>query len=129
MSITADEKEALFAEFELRFKERKQGYASSYETIHNMEQAKDYFWTRYNNITKKYENVIKKYNYPIQSRKTVRNADWVMIRKLVCHANGVSIVREISPEKLTDANELAIRILELLFDYNEHILDEEDGAV
>lgn len=122
MSMTAEEKEALFAEFESRLKERKQGYTSGYETIHNMEQAKDHFWARYKNATKKREHAI-------WSGKIVSNADWDMIRKLVCHANGVSIVREISPEKLSDANELAIKILDLLFDYNEQILDEEDGAV
>lgn len=120
MSMTMEEKEALFTEFEARLKEKKQGYASGYETMHNMEQAKDHFWTKYNNMTKSHV-------FDIWSRKGIMSADWDMIRRLVCHATGVSIVREISPEKLGDANELAIKLIDLLFDYNEQILD--GGAV
>ncbi len=122
MSITAEEKEALFAEFEAIMLKKKQGYASGYETTHNMENAKDYFWTMYHNAKKNRE-------FNIWSNKVISSADWDMVRKLVCHANGVSIVRSIPPEKLSDANELAMKLLELLFDYNERILDEGNGAV
>lgn len=122
MSMTTEEKEALFTEFETRLKNRKQGYASGYETVHNMEQSKDHFWTKYNSMTKNYA-------FDIWSPKGIVSSDWDMIRRLVCHATGVSIVREIPPEKLKDANELAIKLIDLLFDYNEKILNEGDGAV
>lgn len=122
MSITTEEKEALFAEFKARLENQKQGYASGYETVHNMEQSKDYFWAKYDSMTKNHA-------FDIWSPKGIMSYDWDMIRKLVCHATGVSIVKQIQPDKLKDVNDLAMKIIDLLFDYNEKILNELEGAV
>lgn len=121
MSITQEEKEQLFEEFKERLKnEQKQGYASGYETYHNLEKAKDYFWEKYRHMT-------DKHSCERWLSLGISSGDWDFIRKLICHANGTGIVRDISPDKLDESNELAIRIIDLLFDYNEQILNEKES--
>lgn len=48
MNITKEEKDALFKEFEAKLEsdgklKKKQGYASGYATVHNLERAQSYF--------------------------------------------------------------------------------------
>lgn len=118
--MTNEEKEALFAEFEERLssKKKKQGYASGYETLHNMKPGCDYFWKSYHDMTDSYE-------FDIWSPNGIHSGDWDMIRKLICHAFGVSIVKDIPTEKLKEANDLAMYITNLLFATNREILDEK----
>ena len=118
--MTKEEKEALFAEFEERIasKKKKQGYASGYETMNNLKPACDYFWARYHNITDSYV-------FDIWSPYGIPSGDWDMIRKLVCHAYGVSIVKDIPSEKLDDANKLAKQIIDMLFAVNINDLNEK----
>lgn len=118
--MTKEEKEALFAEFEERIssKKKKQGYASGYETMNNLKPACDYFWMNYHNVTNSYE-------FDIWSPYGIPGSDWDMIRKLVCHAYGVSIVRDIPSEKLDYANKLAKQIIDMLFAININELNEK----
>lgn len=117
--MTIEEKESLFAEFEERLskKKKKQGYASGYETLHNLKPACEYFWDKYNDMTKKYP-------FDIWSPNGIPSGDWDMIRKLICHAYGVSIVRDIPSDKLDEANEQAKRMIDMLFCINEKELNE-----
>lgn len=116
--ISNKEKELLFEEFKNRMEKERQGYASGYETLHNLEPAKDYFWDAYHQMT-------KSYMFDVWSPKGMNGSDWDLIRKLVCHANGVSIVKGIPSDRLNESNELAKQIVDLLFNYNKKILEEE----
>lgn len=119
MAITKEEKAALFEEFKAQL--HAQGYASGYATMHNMERAKDHFWDRFYAMH-------EKHSFDIWSPNGIASVDWDLIRKLVCHANGVSIVKDIPPEKLDAANDLAIQILDLVFDYNDQVLKDLESS-
>lgn len=119
--MTNEEKEALFAEFEERMykTKKKQGYASAYETMNNLKPAYMYF-------RKRYQDVMEDYEFDIWSPYGMQySSDWDMIRKLVCHAYGVCIVKNIPSEKLDEANQLAKSIIDLLFDINRKELNEK----
>lgn len=117
MELTNEEKEALFEEFKSRMKKR--GSDSCWETFHNMEQSKDYFWDRYHQMT-------KNYSFENWSSSGIYGNDWDMIRKLVLHANGVCLVKHLPEDKINSANELAMKISKLLFDYNNDILKSKE---
>lgn len=117
MELTKEEKEALFEEFKNRM--RKQRGESCWETFHNMEQSKDYFWDRHYEMRKLFSHENWAYS-------GVQGGDWDLIRKLVLHANGVCIVKHLPKERLDSANKLAIEISKLLFDYNEDILKDNE---
>lgn len=120
MKITDEEKTLLFEEFKARLEAEKKGfgYASGYATLHNMERAKDYFWDKYHTMTKEFE-------FDNWSQKGMFSEDWNLIRKLVCHAYGVSIVKHIPADKLEEANNLAIKMIDMLFERNHEILRDE----
>lgn len=115
MSITNEEKEALFKEFEARMAEKKtvekQGYASGYNTIHNLEPAKDYF-------KKKFDQMHKDFNFSVWTYHGLTWSDWDKIRMLVCHTFGVSLVRDIPEEQLKTANDLGKKLIDVLFEQN-----------
>ena len=61
-----------------------QGYASGYKTFHNLEEAKDHFRKRYNEM-------VKNYPFDIWSRFGIASVDWDTIRRFTCHIFGVSV--------------------------------------
>lgn len=115
MSITNEEKEALFKEFEARLAEKKtvekQGYASGYNTIHNLEPAKDYFKA-------KFEQMHKDFDFNVWTYYGLSWSDWDKIRMLVCHTFGTSLVRNIPEEQLEAANNLGRTLIDVLFEQN-----------
>jgi hypothetical protein len=121
MSITNEEKEMLFKEFEARLNKTKkpQGYASGYATIHNLEPAKNYFWSKYDQMTEKFK-------FDIWSPYGIMSSDWDKIRILVCHIFGVSVVKEIPSDKLNEANNIAKQMIDVMFDENYKTLKEKE---
>ena len=120
MSITNEEKEQLFEEFEQRLglKKKKQGYATCKETITNLKPAHDYFWNMYYKMRSEFPFELTCYH-------GMQGSDWDLIRKLTCRAYGYSIVKDIPPEVLDEANSLAITIIDLLYDRNYKHLKQE----
>lgn len=115
MNLTDEEIESMYLEFKRRMTNEKLGYASCYKTLHNMEPAKDYFWSRYHQMT-------NDYGFDNWSTRGIISRDWDLVRRLVCHAYGVTIVKEIPEEELVEANNLAIEIINSLFTVNSKIL-------
>ena len=121
MSITNEEKELLFKEFVERINNGKkpQGYASCAETLFNLKPAYNHFKDRFEALHK----LVDDFEWNCQFLK-VTYSDWDKIRIMVCHAFGVTIVKNIPEEKLPEANELAIKITDALFDINEKSFEE-----
>lgn len=123
MSITIEEKEALFKEFEARLadkqvKERKkQGYASGYATLHNLEPAKDYF-------KKRFDQMHSDFAFDIWTYHGLMWSDWDKIRMLVSHTYGISLVKNIPEDRLEAANNLAIAMIDLIFEQNYETLNK-----
>ena len=121
MSITNEEKEVLFKEFEARLAEKKtvqpRGYASGYNTIHNLEPAKDYF-------KEKFEQMHKDFDFSIWTNHGLQWSDWDKIRMLVCHTFGVSLVRNLPVNQLEAANNLAKTLIDLMFTQNYETLNK-----
>lgn len=125
MSITIEEKEELFKEFEARLQleckiKKKQGYASGYETIHNLERAHGYFRS-------KYYQMVERNPFEVWGRHGVPYADWDKIRIMVCHAFGVNIVKHLPEDKIEAANDLAISVIDLIFAQNEKTLMKDES--
>lgn len=95
-----------------------QGYASGYKTFHNLEEAKDHFRKRYNEM-------VKNYPFDIWSRFGIASVDWDTIRRFTCHIFGVSVVKDISDYNLEKANTLAISFIDQMFDANDLVLKEK----
>lgn len=119
MNMTDQDISRIVDELESRLKAKSQGYSSGHRTMFNMERAKDHFWNRCDDMK-------KSRTFEIVIRKGLKGSDWDMIRRLVCHAQGVSLVREIPDDKIDAVNDLAIKIVDILFDYNETVLQKED---
>jgi hypothetical protein len=116
--MTNEEKEILYQEFVRRFKKEPKEQSSGYKTMNNMKPAHDYYWDRYNNLHEQH-----KFEGDWMT-KIIPGMDWDFVRKLVCHAYGISLVKDIPDEKLDAANALGQKIAELLFDANEQTMKE-----
>ena len=66
-----------------------------------------------------------KYKYEIWSSLGINSSDWDKIRMLVCHAFGVSIVKDLIEEDIPKANAFVIKMIDLLFEQNDKILTDE----
>lgn len=123
MSITIEEKEELFKEFEARLaekeanKQKKQGYASGYGTVHNLEPAKDYF-------KKRFDQMHSDFAFNIWTYHGLMWSDWDKIRMIVSHTYGTSLVKNIPDDQLEAANGLAIAIIDLIFERNYETLNK-----
>ena len=122
MNITQEEKEALFKEFATKLEsegklKKKRGYASGYATIHNLERAQSYFRSRY-------DQMVESNTFDIWCYNGIPYADWDKIRIMVCHAFGVSIVKDLPENRIKEANDLAISIIDLIFEQNNKTLKE-----
>lgn len=122
MSITIEEKEELFKEFEARLIEKSkvnykpQGYASGYNTIHNLEPAKDYF-------KQKFDQMHNDFDFSIWTYHGIQWSDWDKIRMLICHTFGTGLVKDLPMDQLEAANNLAKTLIDLVFTQNYETLN------
>lgn len=122
MSITKNEKEKLYEEFKMRLQEESvssKPTTMAYKNLHNLEIAREHFKTREDKLRDQFDAGLWMYqglNWP----------DWNFIVRLVYHAYGVSTAGNILEAHIKDANNLAIKLVDDVFDAN--ILYLEKGT-
>jgi hypothetical protein len=86
--------------------------SSSYKNQNNLKPARDHFKFRAEKLRSDFE-------FSIWSGNGLNWPDWEFIKKLVCHTYSVSSAGGIEDNLLEDANNLAIDIINKIFDVNE----------
>lgn len=113
MNITELEKEQLYEEFKERMV--NEGViapkSAAWKNQNNLQVAREHFRVRAENLRKLFDHAIwtEGLNWP----------EWEFIKKLICHTYCVSSASGIKDDLLEEANNLAIKLIDEVFDVNE----------
>ena len=89
---------------------------------HNLDRTKEYFNARV--------NIIRAcYSHEVHGMGSLNWPHWDKFRVLLCNIYGVSCVDQIPDNLVEDANDLAIDMLQKMFDKNMEILDRKEKSL